>query len=232
MPAPVVATVGAESKGTGTAATLGSPAGLAAGDLLLAFFSSDTSTNTFTPPGEGWTLIARGGPVGEGGSGAGTAEVWRKIAVGGDSLAFTQSAAGPWAGIACRVTGHDPAGPVPVSKKSASSTPVTSLKSGTITTPRDDCLVITFFTEDGDTSAVNWASEGATEIFDFQEGVSFVEIAGYTEIKEKAGEISRTGSLPFGANECESIIFAVQPPAGGAPSGPRPGSRSLLGVGR
>jgi len=221
---PAVASVGAESKGATTAATLAAPAFVAAGDLLVAVLLSDTSSNTFAQPeGGGWTQLQRSNS-----SGADALEVWWKIASGSNSYAFVQSAASPWVGIALRVIGHDPSAPIAASGKSGSAVSVTSLKTASLTTTRSPSLILSIFGEDGDATGLGWSLAGATELFDFQETVSFCEIAGYSEEKATPGEVSRTAELAA-ANECNSVILAVQPPLA---DGPRPGSRALLGVGR
>lgn len=226
MAVPVVAAVGAQANGTTTTATLNEPAGVSAGNLLIAVLGSDTSTNTFAQPeGGGWTLRERST------SGADCLEVWWKIATGSDSYAFKQSGANPWIGTAFRLTGHDPTTPISTSGKSNSASAVTTLKTAVITTTRAESLVLSIFGEDGDATGIGFSSAGATEFFDVQEASSFCEIAGYSEEKATPGEISRTLTLEV-ANECNSVILAVQPPeaAGGAP--PVRGSLNLLGVGR
>lgn len=207
MAAPVIASEGANSNGTGTTVNIGAPGSISVGDLLITVMDSDTAANTFSPPGgNGWALLHRNNI-----STAGVMEVYWKIANGSDSFAFTQSSAKPWAAKAIRITGHDATTPIPQSDKSGNTSAVTSLKTAVITTTRDECLVISFFSEDGDASGVGWSSAGATEFFNFQEATGFNELAGYSETKSPAGEISRTALLAS-ANECDSVILAVQPP--------------------
>lgn len=226
MPAPVVASVGANHEGGSSEFTVPAPAGVEAGDLLVMFLGTDTSGGKFTGP-SGWTQLARM----EGADTGGEFAVWQKIATGSDSYACKVESFNDWAAIAIRITGHDPAAPIPVSGKAFSSSNVASLKSAVIVTPRDDCLVISMFGDDSAATGIGWSSAGATEFFDFQDSEAFIEIAGYSETKTPKGEISRTASLTP-SNKCSSIIFAVQPPEAEAPVGPRPGSRSLMGVGR
>jgi hypothetical protein len=130
------------------ALTLNMPAGIVAGDALLAFVGTEDSTTgaTLSTATTGWTK------VGEAGTATADAHcaVWWKEAVGSDAapvIDYANTTRG--AGWVTRVTGADIAALINVSNFSETGGTASSHAITGVTTDTDDCLVYYFLAFDG-----------------------------------------------------------------------------------
>lgn len=140
MAVTLVGTPSVYENASATSVVLPYPAGVTAGELLIAHIAHSNATAPSTNPG-GWTLILAQNNDGGGASGA----MWYKIATGSEtgSVTFTTSAtAGRVTGIMERWTGIDTATPIDAPAAGASTGIQTAFTSPSISTATAGAVVV------------------------------------------------------------------------------------------
>ena len=159
MAVPTVRAVGAVSSGVAAACTPGLPAGTVAGDLLLMFCESDNQAVTVS----GWTEVPNSPQTSDGATATDTRlTIFYRIATSGSDATTTNAPADHVSGRIIGITAgtYDTSEPFNVTAGSTDATEDTSGSTPTITTNRNDCLIITALSHghDAANSTANYAS--------------------------------------------------------------------------
>ena len=149
--------------------TVSKPAGVAAGDLLLATIEVDADPVTVTPP-NGWTLLIDT-VAAQGTANAWHAQVWYKVATASEPASYTWTVGGsPWVDIGLAAySGVSTTNPFDAfSGRDAGVTATPSTDAVTTTSPND--LVVGLFI---DFNTTTWtAGSGTTKRYDFDGNTS------------------------------------------------------------
>lgn len=125
--------------------TLSRPAGIEAGDLLVALIAAETSSPSFsavTSVPQGWQEVTTTHGNSATGSGPAVAAFW-KLAQENEPATYEFGGIDPVdrRGTIARITGHDPAEPIPVSAVASSETNTTSLTVAALEAEREGLLI-------------------------------------------------------------------------------------------
>ncbi len=232
MAAPVIESKATAANGNSTSPSCSAPAGIVAGELLLAYVNFDGLSADITGGPAGWTKLGGLDPsdvrVGH--------EIWWKEATGAEpgSYAWSQSASRRTAIGILRISGWDNTGTLKIAVDSAVQASTTTPFSPSITTDIADSLVLSgAASEFGNLSYT--PPSGTTEEIDIETGSAGdagTALGVASEVIATAGATgTRQWTSSFAARFVCSAVAVPSPSASGSGATSFPGAGIASGVG-
>jgi hypothetical protein len=195
---------------TANSVTATAPAGVADGDLLLAFFLHGTGSDTSLTAPAGWTAIGTAGVNGDL-----NGKAWYKVAASeGASYTFTSSTINDGAIMIVSYTGVSTSSPINTSAQNYLAVAAASVTVG-VTTTVDNCmLVMALLCDDGDTQTVSWTGS-MTEFQDAAYNATFLLVGGAQEQVTSATTYSRVCTKTGTQRRLSAHLIALTPAATG-----------------
>jgi hypothetical protein len=186
------------------------PAGVQAGDVLLAFLVAGITTPTIPTPPTGWTIV---GSSQISPSNDSRGYLYRRTADGSEAptVTFTWSAATPY-GVGC-VLAYSGASGTPDGAAQAAFASSGTPAGPALTPTTDGCMVVAFFGADEAAAAAWTAPAGYAERIDAQEGTQLVTIHAADKLQSTAAAETPTATLaPADEGVAYTIALAPAPP--------------------